>query len=184
MLLVYPAMSDQHNQARSRHPEDDTKTPQDIVTLARSFDNAMFVTKAEGGVSRGRPMSIGKVEDDARLWFITSSTNELVSELKNDPRVLVIMQGRMAYLCLEGRAVTNRDRTKIIELWSEPMRAWFEDENDPNILLVEFTPSEAEYWDMAGTKGIKLAFRAAKAAITGEPMEKDGSGENHGKVSL
>jgi general stress protein 26 len=185
MLLMHFVMADQPNQARSRGSEDDTtKTPQDIVSLARSFDTAMFVTHGNDGGSRARPMSVAQVEDDASVWFVTSATNDLVAELKRDPRALIVMQGRMAYLCIEGRATTHHDRAKIAQLWSEPMRVWFTDENDPNILLVEFRPNAAEYWDMAGTQGIKLAFRAAKAALTGEPMRKDQANENHGKVRL
>jgi general stress protein 26 len=178
-------MADQLNQKGARDREDHTtKTPDDIVALARSFDTAMLVTHGADGSSRARPMSVGQVEDDARLWFITSTTNDLVTELAHDPRALVVMQGRLVYLCIEGEASTHHDRAKVAELWSEPMRVWFQDANDPNILLLEFRPTGAEYWDMAGTKGIKLAFRAAKAAMSGKPMPDDDSAENHGKVAL
>jgi general stress protein 26 len=134
-------MANQLNQKGARDREDHTtKTPEDIVALARSFDTAMLVTHGADGSSRARPMSVGKVEDDARLWFITSTTNDLVTELARDPRALVVMQGRLVYLCIEGEASTHHDRAKVAELWSEPMRVWFQDANDPNILLLGIPP--------------------------------------------
>ena len=42
----------------------------------------------------------------------------------------------------------------------------------------------AEYWDNAGAQGIKFAFHALKAVVTGEPLTDRGDAKQHGKVSL
>lgn len=64
------------------------------------------------------------------------------------------------------------------------MRVWFEDKDDPRIVLIHVRSEEAEYWDVSGTEGVKFVLRAAKAAITGEKLKGHDDVDNHAKVRL
>lgn len=170
---------------KTTHPNDETKAREIFIGLARGFDNAMLVTFAAAGSGlHARPMSVAKVEDDGSLWFVTRSDTPKVDELARDSRATVIMQGSNKYLRIAGHAHEHRDREKLHELWSESFRVWFENKDDPNLVLIHVRSEEAEYWDVSGTEGVKFVLRAAKAVITGEKLKGHGDVENHAKVRL
>jgi len=148
------------------------------------FDTAMLVTRPADDSLHGRPLSVAGREPDGTLWFVTSVQSPKVAEIATDPRSLVTMQSSNRFVVLEGTAQVVDDRAKIRELWSPAQRIWFESENDPDIVLIRFSPKEAEYWDNAGAQGIRFAFAAAKAIVTGEPLTDRGDSKAHGKVGL
>ena len=48
---------------------------------------------------------------------------------------------------------------------------WFpEGKDDPDLCLIEFHPSEGEYWDERGALGAKFIVDAAKAYLSGEEI--------------
>jgi len=63
--------------------------------------------------------------------------------------------------------VIVRDRARIEEKWSEPLKAWFPDgKDDPQIALIRVHPERGEYWDSPSSTLIHL-YGYAKAAFTG-----------------
>ena len=130
-------------------------------------------------------MSLAEVEPDGTLWFLTSSSSPKAQEVSDDSRAMVTLQKAAQFVALNGNVQTVDDRARIHELWKVTDAAWFKDADDPDIVLLRFSPFDAEYWDTAGSRGLKYAFEIAKAVVEGAPM---GPGATvpaiHGKVAL
>lgn len=152
---------------------------QHLKDLIKSFDTAMFITRS-GESLHARPMAIAGTEEANILWFVTSNDSPKIDELKNDSRASATFQSSSRFVGLSGNAALVTDRWKIIELWKPAWKAWFKDENDPTIVLIRVVVKDAEFWDNAGTRGIRYAFEAVKAALTGtEPDPIEGI---HGRI--
>ena len=153
--------------------------------LLSQFHTAMLVTHESDSRLRARPMAIARVEDDCRMWFITSAESAKSHEIQNDSHVQVVCQkDRSAYLSLTGRAVLVRDRGMIHALWQEAFRVWFPGgKEDPHIELIVVNPEDGEFWDNEGFNKMKCFCAAARAYVTGTPPDMK-EGEQHGKVSL
>lgn len=132
-------------------------------------------------------MVIAEVTDAAVIWFITSVSSAKVEELSDDARAMVTAQHDASFVCLNGHVELVFDRDRVAELWQPPHHAWFQGPNDPEIVLLRFTPLDAEYWDAKGSRGLRHAFEAARALITGDtPPATDGrqEPESHAKLRL
>jgi len=161
---------------------DDTKR---LVGQLRKFNTAMLVTHTHEGVSRARPMAVADVSDHADMWFVTRVEAPKVDEIREDQRVLVVLQSAAHFLSVSGEASMVRDQALVKKLWSESWRVWFKDADDPSISLIHVKPHEAELWDQSGTKGIKYLLRAAKAYVSGKPLAgSEVDAEQHAKVKL
>jgi general stress protein 26 len=169
---------------KPKAPAETEQTREHYFELVGHFDTAMLVTRPPDGRLHGRPLSVAGRDDDGTLWFVTSEKSPKVAEVLADARALVSMQSSNRWLVIEGSAAIVRDRAKIEQLFTLGQKLWFEDENDPDIVLVRFTPDVAEYWDNAGALGIRFAFEAIKALARGRPLEDRGDERAHGKVVL
>jgi general stress protein 26 len=170
--------------AKPSTPIESSESKQHFFEVLADFDTAMLVTRPADDSLHGRPLSIAGREPDGTLWFMTSVQSPKVAEIVADQRSLVTLQSSNRFVALEGTAQIVGDPEKIRELWSPAQRIWFESENDPDIVLIRFSPKEAEYWDNAGAQGIRFAFAAAKAVLMREPLTDRGDPKAHGKVGL
>ena len=55
------------------------------------------------------------------------------------------------------------------------------EESEVNASEFAVLAEEGEYWDKGGVEALRFAFRAAKAAVTGNPVDV---GDQHAKVKL
>lgn len=159
---------------------------QHFFELLHEFDTATLITRARTtGELHGRPMAVADVEEDGTLWFITKVDSTKVLEVRDDSRALVSLQSSKQYVTINGHLELVADRAKVAQIWKETYRVWFDGESDPEIVLLRFTPFDAEYWDNAGAHGIKQAFAAAKAYLQGQKLGmSDTDPEAHAKVVL
>jgi general stress protein 26 len=162
--------------------QDDKK--QKLVEILKKVDTVMLVSDATNGTMHGRPMAIADVEPNGDLWFVTSRASEKTRELKADARALVTAQGSSLYASVSGRIDVVDDRRKVNELWKEMWKVWFpKGKEDPDIVLLHLRPDTGEYWDNAGTEGIRYLFEAAKALLSGEKAQPNDP-EQHAKVKM
>lgn len=152
-----------------------------FLELLKGFKTATVVTRDFGGL-HGRPMSVGHVDEDGTLWFLTDLQSAKVAELAQDARALVSLSESDRYLVMTGEFAVVRDPDKAKSLWKEPFRVWFKGPEDPALTLLRFDPEQGEYWNNAGAQGIKQAFRAAKAYIQGEQLKDTDDPGVHGRV--
>ena len=160
---------------------------QHFFELLREFDVATVITRdrsTEGGL-HGRPMAIADVGSDGRLWFVTAVDSPKVLEIRDDSRAMVSLQNSRQFVSINGHFELVSDRAKVDELWKESYRVWFEGQHDPELVLLRFTPFDAEFWDNAGARGIKYAFDAAKAYLKGQKMDpSEFDPEAHARLQL
>ena len=148
-----------------------------VWELIKDIKVALMVTRGEGGRLHSRPMAAAQNAFDGELWFMSKGSTPKLSELAQDEHVLLAYSEpkNQNYVSVSGTASTTRDRAKIKELWSEPMRVWFpKGPEDDDIALIKVSVESAEYWD-APTAAWVYAYGYVKARITGEPPK---SGEN------
>lgn len=172
-------MTDQCHDAREADERRET-----LLALVREFHTAMLVTHAADGGLRSRPLELAEVREDGTLVFATGLDTPKVAELERDPRVAVTLQDGKRFVSLTAIAAVVRDPAAVERLWSEPWRVWFpEGKDDPSLVLLEVRPSEGEYWDRSGWKGLKYAFQAARAVAHHERPQVDDDKQN-AKVRL
>jgi len=164
-----------------------TRTPASEATsrfreVLSKFDNAMLVTR-RSAECHGRPMAIAHVEPDSTMWFVTSIDAPKLVEIGTDPHVLVCLQGGSRFATVNGKVSVVRDPRKIDEMWRESFRVWFDGKDDPKLVLLRLTPVAGEYWDQSGIRGLKYAFRAAKAILSDERPSVE-EPEMHASVKL
>ena len=145
-----------------------------LYEVIKDFDNAMLVTTAKGGAEHARPMHIAEIRADGDIFFATSLDSPKVSEIAENPEVVVTFQSSRQFAAVYGRAELVRDRNLIDSLWSEAWKVWFpEGKADPTLCLIRVEGREGEYWDNAGVQGIKYAFEAAKAYMQHRKPDQD-----------
>jgi general stress protein 26 len=168
--MSFAACTDMHATSDNHSSTSDTAH---LTSLIREFETGLLVTRRANSALHVRPMALAGVDDDATLWFVTSSSSAKVKEIEQDARATVALQGSARYVVLDGKVEATRDRAKIQEMWKETYRVWYDGKSDPDIVLLRFTPSEAEYWDSSGIEGLKYVFRAAQAYLTRQPLKND-----------
>jgi general stress protein 26 len=154
--------------------------------LLHEFDTATMITRSRvTGDLHGRPMAVADVGDDGTLWFVTKVDSTKVLEVREDSRALISLHGSRQFVTMNGHLELVADRAKVDQIWKEAYRLWFDGENDPELVLLRFTPFDAEYWDNSGAHGVKHAFEAAKAYLKGQKLSAgDYDREAHAKVVL
>jgi len=155
-----------------------------LLEIFKDLDTALLFTHGPGGELRGRPMALAEIQDSGELVFPTGLRDEKVAQIEADPRVALGVQGKSKWAYLAGRARILRDRSMIDRLWKEPWKLWFpQGKNDPDLCLLIVDPTEGEYWDNSGSRGIRFAIEAAKAYIHGREPDAKKMDEN-AKVKL
>jgi general stress protein 26 len=118
-------------------------------------------------------MSVQKVDDRGRLWFLSANDSRKNAELKTDSSVQLFFQGsaHSDFLQLYGNAVVTTDKAKIKELWEPILKTWFtEGVDDPRITVIEVRPSEGYYWDTKHNRMVAFA-KMAVGAMTGKTLD-------------
>ncbi len=163
-----------------------SQAEQNFRELLSKFHHAMLVTHSDhaGIALHARPMAIAETGADGSLWFITGADTPKINDIHEHDQVLAVMQNDKQWLSVCGKAELERDREHIHQVWRESFRAWFQGKDDPNIVLIHLRPSEAEYWDSSGVKGVKLALQYAAAYVTGKELRGPQSSDIHAKVTL
>ena len=146
------------------------KTEAEIIDrvweVAEDIDFCMFVTW-DGDRQQARPLSSRVFRDEHAIYFLVSADGHKIEQVERFPVVNLAYAdtGAMKYVSISGTAHVSNDRAKIKDLWSNFDKAWWDDENDPDIRLLTVSPERAELWDSPG-KAIALATMLT-AAVTG-----------------
>ena len=157
-----------------------------LKALLEGFEDAILMTKAAEEPFRlhGRPMRIAQVEEDTSLWFFTGIDSGKVREVLADAEGYVVAQKSSKQVVLRGSFMITKSPEKIESLWSKPLEVWFPGgPSDSNVCLLRFLPSEAEFWDNSGVKGMKFLWESTKAFVSGTVPDV-GDPTQHGKIDL
>ena len=161
----------------------ENKSADKLVEMLKDVRSCMFITNPErAGNLAGRPMGINTVEEDGTMWFFTKKTSGKVDQIESDTSVSIAIanDSEGIYLMINGKANLSQDRAKMKELWNPFVKLWFPDGlEDPDLMLIRVTPTEADYWDSSSNMMVKM-YHAVKAIVTGTVI---GEGE-YGKIDL
>ncbi|HWB80310.1 MAG TPA: pyridoxamine 5'-phosphate oxidase family protein [Nannocystaceae bacterium] len=142
-----------------------------LIEILKDFNSAMLVTRSADGQLHGRPMGVAEVGDEGELWFCAALDSGKIADIDTAPDVAIMMQGKTKFASISGRARITTDRQQIARLWKNDWKIWFPGgKDDPNLGLIAVTPTEGEWWDNSGWRGLKFAFEAVKAVLQGEHM--------------
>lgn len=145
-----------------------------LIGMLQDFETAMLFTRSAKGMLCGRPMALAEVQDDGTLYFCTDLDAAKVRELTADPHAAVAVQEKNRFASLSGFARIDTDRERIDRLWKDSWKLWFpRGKDDPDLCLIQFDPTEGEYWDSSGSRGLRFVVRAAKAYLEGARVEHD-----------
>ena len=163
-----------------------TENNQDVeqlIEMVKGVRTCMLITNEKDAENlSGRPMGINKIDDDGTIWFFTKASSYKVDEIEESKKVSIAITNESSnnYLMIHGTATLVNDKTKMKELWSAIMKAWFPlGLDDPDMTLIKVTPNEVNYWDSSSSKMVVL-FNILKAIVTG----KEYSEGEHGKIDL
>jgi general stress protein 26 len=144
-----------------------------LLELVKGFGTGMLATKDADSSIRARPMGVAEVSDSFQLYFPCTIEDDKVKRIAVDPGAAVLFQSTAKWVSLTGTLSVSTDRQLIDRLWSESWKLWFpEGKDDPSLSILIFDPTQGEYWDNSGQRGIRFAIEAAKAYIQGR--EPDG----------
>jgi general stress protein 26 len=160
------------NERTDRESEGEALTH--LLEVARDFRHAMLVTRAEDGHLHGRPMAIAELdEEEGAIWFLTARDHASVAEIESDPRALVTMQGKSAYVQWSGRATLVDDAIRLHEVWKPTFSSWFpEGPEGGRIVLVRVDVEIGEYWDESGSIKMSALLKRAKDALGARNSER------------
>ncbi len=154
-----------------------------FIEMVKDSKVCMLITSEKNTENlSGRPMSISKIDDDGTMWFFTKASSYKVEEIEESKKVsiAIVNESSQNYLMIHGTATLVDDKSKMKELWSSIMKAWFPlGLDDPDMTLIKVVPNEVEYWDSSSSKMVVL-FNILKAIVTGKEYQE---GE-HGKINL
>lgn len=137
-----------------------------LIDVIDGFDVAMLLTGLSTSAN-GRPMSIAG-HDEGDLWFIAARDSLVAREVDGDARAMVTLQSARDYALVRGTARLVDDRDKLRALWSTAADLYFPKGPDGGeAVLVRFSPTEGQYWDMH--RGRERG-QGAQAWRAGEPI--------------
>jgi general stress protein 26 len=150
---------------------------QKVADLVSEIKFAMLTTEEADGTLRSRPMATMQMDANGDLWFFTALSSPKVEEAEHHHQVnLSYMDiGRQDYVSISGIGQFVRDKDRMAQLWSPWIKPWFpEGLDDPNLVLLKVSITQAEYWDAPGGAAKRL-YGLAKGIATGNT---DALGEN------
>ena len=149
--------------------------------LVKDVKTCMMITSDGNAKLSARPMNNAKVEEDGSIWFFTNEFSGKVAQISHENKIFLTYASpnSNSYVAFNATAELVDDQSKIDELWTADLKAWFpEGKEDPKILLIHARPIEAEYWDHSSSK-IVMFFSMLKSAVTGDYTEGE-----HAKIKL
>lgn len=160
---------------------DEQEHREHLFRVLADFDVAMIVTHGIDDSMIARPMAIARIDPEGLMYFATPVETTKVDEILADPHVTVVVQSKTQFAAVRGVAQVSLDRALVDELWKETWKVWFQGKHQSPIAILVVEPHHGEYWDNAGATGLKFAFAAAKAYLTGRfPRDR----EEHAEVDM
>jgi general stress protein 26 len=152
-----------------------------VRELISDIKVAMLTTTDATGGLHSRPMYTQQTEFDGDIWFATSKSSSLVTELQHNSAVLVNYANpeSQRFVVVTGNGVVVRDQAKIDELWNPALKMWFSGgPTDPDLTLVRIESRRADFWDSPAAPVRWFQF------LTGVATGKRPSGDTRGAVEL
>jgi len=137
--------------------------------LIEDMPVAMMVTLDDDHRLVSRPMTTLEMDAQGALWFFTDLRSTKLSQLQA-VNLSFADSGRSSYVSLSGQGHTDTDADRIRALWTPFAKPWFPDgPASPNLALLRFEPTTAEFWDASSSAMVRL-FAMVASIVSGKPV--------------
>ncbi len=137
----------------------------------------MATTATPAGELHSRPLTIGSIDDDGTVRFLVDAQASWVAGLRHGDsmNLAVTNNDDSVWVSIAGEASISEDQATTHRLWNPAAEAFFPGGlDDPNLRVLELTPSTAEYWDAPSSTIERLAIMAG--ALVGRKSSPGESG--------
>lgn len=116
-------------------------------------------------ISNGKPFSRFMLffHEDVTLYAVSNKNTHKVEDVESNPAVHILLgldakNYSQPYCEFEARA-TVEDSPELRErFWDDTLKEWMSGPNDPDYVLLKFTPTRIRYFDKAGGTPEELTF--------------------------
>lgn len=146
-------------------------TPEQIKLgeLVEDMTVAMLTVSNDEGLLDSKPMSPLEMDSEGAVWFFTEHDSSKTSYLST-ANLSFSNPSDGTYVSLSGRGEIHKNKDDIHRLWTMMAKPWFpEGPDSPNLALLKFIPTSAEYWDAPHSKTVRL-FSLAASIVAGKPV--------------
>ncbi len=140
----------------------DTPTRQQAIAtfaeMIKGIPVAMLTTTGLGRL-RSRPMVTQRAPFEGELWFVTARAAGKIGEIRNRQAVHVtfVAPSENRYVWASGTASIVQDPARLKALWHGGYLQWLPGgPDDPSVALIKVAVEEAEYWDEATGRMVRL----------------------------
>ncbi len=129
-----------------------------LASMIAGIPVAMLTTTGMGRL-RSRPMVTQRLPFDGHLWFLTAREAGKTSEIRDRQAVHVtfVSPSDHRYVWASGTATLVDDRAMLERLWHVGYLPWLPGgPGDPTTTLIKVRVEEAEYWDHATGRMVRL----------------------------
>ncbi|MEL6299574.1 MAG: pyridoxamine 5'-phosphate oxidase family protein [Pseudomonadota bacterium] len=132
----------------------------------------------EGSKEHPQPMAPQLDRERGQIFFFTKKSTDLARNVGEGRRAHFTIIGRDHdyHACCSGDLRVATERDLIDEHWSATVGAWFDGKDDPELLLLQFTPLDAAVW-ASTSSSVVFGWEVLKANIAN--TEPDVSAEAH-----
>lgn len=130
-------------------------------------DTRFGMLGVEGSGQHMQPMTHFVDRDAKALWFFTSIKTDLAHAIGSGARAhfCIVNKGQDVQICAKGHIKKVEDTAKRKELWNPVAGAWFEDHNDPALVLLKLELADAAIWASTDSAFV-FGWEIAKAHLT------------------
>jgi general stress protein 26 len=117
-----------------------------------------------------QPMAPQTSREENAIWFYTKTTTDIARAAGGGGGHvhMCIVGDNDWYACLDGHLETMHSVEHAERFWSSITEAWYPGgKNDPELIMLRFTPSTGEIWASTSST-IKFGWEIAKANLTDE----------------
>jgi general stress protein 26 len=150
-----------------------------IKELAEAARTCMMITKLQTVPLSIRPMATQKVDEQGNVYFLSVKDSDAIEHINASPEMTLTYSNdsKSEYLALHGKGEVYRDQAQIDDMWNSYVKTWFpEGKEDPNIMIIRFSPESGHYWDTQHGKVVQL-LGMVYGAVTGKETDDSLEGE-------
>lgn len=147
-----------------------------LLDITKSIGTGMLTSHSPDGKLASRPMAPATTEGLIFSFYMNKDSGK-TDDVESDKQVNVSFFDPKTtdWVSISGKAVINKDSSKIKRHWSSSLRAWFDDKkdgkhtgdhNDPRVVLLDVHPEEIRFFKADGK--LSALTQMAKAAMSGE----------------
>lgn len=143
----------------------------------------MLVTRRNDGELHARPMHIGMVDDSGKIYFLSPLHSQKIDEIIDTPQATAIMQQPGMFLALNGECRVRQDDEMLSRVAPDPAHTWAGADEDDSLVIIEFAPHAAEYWNVRGPRRVRDLVTVARRTLTRDVLSRTSSTE-HERVPI